>query len=180
MVNLGGTYQKEVVKKMMDEFGFKNFLSVPRVEKVVLNCGLGEATGNSQILEEIADHMARITGQKPVVTVSKRSIAAFKVRKGQTIGLKVTLRGARMYNFLEKLFRLTLPRLRDFRGLPIKNFDQSGNYTLGLRESNIFPELATIGQDKTRGFEITIVTNSQDLAKSKRLLELLGAAFQKT
>lgn len=179
MTNLAKLYKTEVVKKMVDEFKLKNRLSAPKIEKVVINCGLGEATSNPKLIDEVAEQIGKISGQKPIPTVSKRSISAFKLRKGQKIGLKVTLRGGRAFSFLEKLFKVALPRLRDFRGLPLSNFDQAGNYTLGLKELNIFPETATIPQDKIGGLEITIVTNSQDFQKSKRLLELLGMPFQK-
>lgn len=178
-MNSNSSDKQEIVKKLMNEFGAKNPMVVPKIEKVVINCGLGEATTNKQILDDVAKQLAAVTGQKPTTTLAKHSISAFKVRRGQAVGLKVTLRGARAYNFLEKLFKIALPRLRDFRGLSTKNFDDAGNYTLGLKESTIFPEIATIPQDLARGLEITIVVNSQNLEKSKRLLELLGVPFAK-
>lgn len=179
MSNLQDFYQQQVAKKLIAEFGLKNVYSCPKIEKVIVNCGLGEAVSNPKILEEVSDYIAKICGQRPVKTYARRSIAGFKLRRGQPIGLKVTLRGARMYNFLEKLFKLTLPRLRDFRGLSLANFDKWGNYTLGLKEIFVFPETATVPAEKAKGLEITIVTNSKDPAKSQRLLELLGMPFQK-
>ncbi len=179
MNNLAQFYKTEVAKIMADEFELENRLSCPKIEKVVINCGLGEATSSPKLIDEVAEQIAKIAGQKPVSTISKRSISAFKLRKGQKIGLKVTLRGRQAYSFLEKLFKVALPRLRDFRGLPKSNFDKAGNYTLGLKEINIFPETATMPQNKVRGLEITVVISSGDSTKSQRLLELLGMPFQK-
>lgn len=169
----------EVAKKLMEEFGLENRLACPKITKVVINCGLGEATSNSKIIEEVSQQIAAICGQKPVTTFAKSSISAFKLRKGQPVGLKVTLRAERMFKFLEKLFKVALPRLRDFRGLSLESFDKFGNYTLGLKEITIFPETAIVPSDKSKGLEITIVVENGDVEKSKRLLELLGMLFQK-
>lgn len=179
MSNLALIYKKEVVKKLVDEFKLASAMACPKIEKIVINCGLGEATTNPKLIEEASQVISAISGQKPAETRAKRSISAFKLKKGQAIGLKVTLRGKRMYSFLEKLFKIALPRLRDFRGLPVTNFDKAGNYTLGFAESNIFPEVATMPANLVKGVEVTIVINLGDLAKSKRLLELLGTPFAK-
>jgi len=171
-------YIKEVAPKIAQEFGIKNPMSYPKVLKVVLNMGVGQAVKNKEIIETLKKDLATITGQLPSVRRANVSIASFGIRAGMPVGLAVTLRGNRMYAFLDRLFSIVLPRLRDFRGAPLKNFDQSGNYTLGMSEQTIFPELE--GKTSTvHGLEIVIVTNTKDKEKSKRLLEELGMPFEK-
>lgn len=177
-MNLKQHYQDEVVPKLMSEFGIPNKLAVPRIIKVVLNIGLKEAVSDKGVLEKTSAWLGVITGQKPKVTRAKISIANFKVRAGDAVGLTVTLRGGRMYDFLTKLINIVLPRVRDFQGVPTKAFDKGGNYTLGLSEQIVFPEIEYSQIDKVRGLEVTLVTNSN--AKiAQRLLELLGLPFQK-
>lgn len=171
-------YKKEIVPKLAKEMGVKNPLAVPKIEKIVLNVGLGEALKDRGVLEKVSKQLAAISGQKAVVTLARRSIAGFKLRKGNAIGLKVTLRGRRMYNFLEKLITIVLPRVRDFRGVSPKSFDGFGNYTLGIKEQIVFPEIEFTEIDKIRGLEITIVTTAKDDRWGKRLLEFLGMPFQ--
>lgn len=171
-------YFKEVAPKIAQEFGIKNPMSYPKVVKVVLNMGVGQAVKNKEILETLKKDLAAITGQLPSVRRANVSIASFGIRAGMPVGLAVTLRGDRMYAFLDRLFSIVLPRLRDFRGVPLKNFDKQGNYTLGLSEQVIFPEIE--GKTSTvHGLEIVIVTNTKDKEKSKRLLEELGIPFEK-
>ncbi|MCJ7805380.1 50S ribosomal protein L5 [Patescibacteria group bacterium] len=172
-------YIKEIAPKIAQEFGIKNPMSYPKVVKVVLNMGVGQAVKNKEILETLKKDLAAITGQLPSVRRANVSIASFGIRAGMPVGLAVTLRGDRMYAFLDRLFSIVLPRLRDFRGAPLKNFDQSGNYTLGMSEQTIFPELE--GKTSTvHGLEIVIVTNTKDKEKSKRFLEELGMPFEKS
>ncbi|TAM75902.1 50S ribosomal protein L5, partial [bacterium] len=151
-------YQTEVRKHLIDRFGYANVMQVPRLEKVVLNMSVGDAVGNPKALEAAVNEMTAVSGQKPVITKAKKSIAAFKLREGMSIGCKVTLRGERMYAFLDKLFNIVLPRLRDFRGLSRKSFDGRGNYNMGLREQLVFPEISYDKVDKARGMDIVIVT----------------------
>ncbi len=172
-------YKKEVVPKLLERFGYKNIMQVPRLEKVVLNIGLGEAIQNAKALEAAQNDLALITGQRPVVTRAKKSIAAFRVRAGMPIGLKVTLRGERMYHFLEKLMNITLPRIRDFQGVPRNSFDGRGNYTLGLKEQIVFPEIDYDKIDKVRGLEISIITTAESDEEGRALLEELGMPFAK-
>lgn len=172
-------YEKEIVPKLLTEFGLKNKLAAFKLEKIVINVGLGEALTNENIIEKVSQELAIICGQKPKVTVAKRSISSFKLRAGQAIGLKVTLRGKRMYDFLLKLISVVLPRVRDFRGVSPKSFDGKGNYTLGFTDQTIFPEIAFDKIDKIRGFEITIVTTADTDKKAYRFLELLGMPFSK-
>ncbi len=162
----------------MPEFGYKNVMQAPRLEKVVFNIGLGEAISNAKALEAAEKDLAAISGQHPVITRSKKSIAAFKLRTGMPIGMRVTLRGRRMYEFMDKLMNAVLPRLRDFQGVPRNSFDGRGNYTLGLKEQMIFPEIDYDKVDKIRGLEITIVTTAKTDAEGRRLLEHLGMPFQ--
>lgn len=162
----------------MPEFGYRNVMEAPRVEKVVLNIGLGEATQNQKALESAEKDLTAITGQHPVVTRAKKSIAAFKIRTGMPIGLRVTLRGRRMWEFLDKLMNAVLPRIRDFQGVPRNAFDGRGNYTLGLKEQTIFPEIEYDKIEKVRGLEITVVTTARSDAEGRRLLELLGMPFR--
>jgi len=170
-------YATEIVPALTKHFEYTNPMQVPRLEKIVVNIGLGEALTNAKAVDAAAGDLQLITGQKPIVTRAKRSIAQFRVRTGNPIGLKVTLRGERMWDFLERLTRLSLPRIRDFRGVPGKSFDGRGNYSLGLREQLAFPEIDYDKVDRLRGLEISIVTTAKTDEESKHLLELLGMPF---
>ena len=172
-------YQTEVRKKIQDQFGIKNPMAVPRIEKVVLNMGMGEAISNAKILDSAVDELGQITGQKPIITKAKKSIASFKLREGQAIGAMVTLRGEKMWDFLDRLISPALPRVRDFRGVPSKSFDGRGNYTLGVRDHLIFPEIDITKVDKSKGMNITIVTNAKDDDQARFLLRELGLPFTK-
>ena len=172
-------YQKEVRKKIQDEFGIKNIMAVPKIEKIVLNMGIGEAIQNMKVLDNAVDELAQITGQKPVVTKAKKSIASFKLREGQSIGTMVTLRGEKMYEFLDRLINIALPRVRDFRGVATKAFDGRGNYTLGIRDHFIFPEIDISKVDKSKGMNITIVTSAKNDEQARFLLRELGMPFGK-
>ncbi|HXH40914.1 MAG TPA: 50S ribosomal protein L5 [Thermoanaerobaculia bacterium] len=172
-------YQTEVRKKLQEQFGIKNPMAVPKVEKVVLNMGMGEAISNAKILDSAVDELGQITGQKPIITKAKKSIASFKLREGQSIGAMVTLRGEKMYEFLDRLISTALPRVRDFRGVPSKSFDGRGNYTLGIRDHLIFPEIDITKVDKSKGMNITIVTNAKDDEQARFLLRELGLPFTK-
>ena len=172
-------YTKEVRKKIQDEFQIKNPMAVPKIEKVVINMGLGEAISNAKILDAATDELGQISGQKPVVTKAKKSIASFKLREGQSIGTMVTLRGEKMYEFLDRLISTALPRVRDFRGVPSKSFDGRGNYTLGIRDHLIFPEIDITKVDKSKGMNITIVTSAKDDEQARFLLRELGMPFGK-
>ncbi|MCX8126725.1 MAG: 50S ribosomal protein L5 [Dehalococcoidia bacterium] len=178
MVRLQEKYHKEVVPKLIPEFGYRNVMEAPRIEKVVVNIGLGEAIQNPKALESAERDLAAITGQRPAITRAKKSIAAFKLRAGMPIGLRVTIRGRRMWEFLDKLMNAVLPRIRDFQGVPRNAFDGRGNYTLGLKEQTIFPEIEYDKIDKVRGLEITIVTTARTDPEGRRLLELLGMPFR--
>ena len=178
MSRLKDRYLKEVVPSLRKEFGYRNVMAVPKVEKVVLNMGLGEATQNVKIVDTGADELGRITGQKPVVRRAKKSIAQFKVRKGMPIGVMVTLRGARIYEFLDRLITIALPRVRDFRGVSAKGFDGRGNFTLGLRDQLIFPEIDYMKVDKGRGMNISVVTTARTDQEARRLLQLMGMPFK--
>ena len=173
------TYMKEVRKKLQSEFGIKNPMAVPKIEKVVLNMGMGEAISNAKILDAAVDELSQITGQKPVVTKAKKSIASFKLREGQAIGTMVTLRGDKMYEFLDRLINIALPRVRDFRGVPTRSFDGRGNYTLGIRDHVIFPEIDAGKVDKSKGMNITIVTTAKNDEQARFLLRELGMPFGK-
>jgi len=170
-------YKENVVPQMMREMGYKNVMEVPRLEKIVVNVGLGEALQNAQALDHAVRDIATITGQHPVITRARKSIAAFKLRAGAPIGVKVTLRGDRMYDFLDRLCNIALPRQRDFRGVSPDSFDGRGNYTLGLREQLVWPEIDYDSIDRARGMEITIVTTAKSDEEGRRLLELLGMPF---
>ncbi len=173
-------YIKDVRPKIMDEFGIKNVMAVPKITKVVINIGLKEALSDKGVLEKAKSQLTEIGGQLPKITRAKKSIANFKLREGDPVGLTVTLRGKRMDDFLTKLFTIVLPRVRDFQGVPSTSFDKSGNYTLGFSEQIVFPEIDYSKIDKIRGLEITLVIkNSQGAGRSKRLLELLGMPFRK-
>jgi len=171
-------YEKEVFKTLVSEFGIKNKMAVPKINKVVLNVGMGSIAKNKEVVENLKKDLAAISGQKPAVKVAKVSIASFGLRRGMPVGLAVTLRREMMYAFLDRLFSIVLPRLRDFRGVSRKSFDKSGNYTLGVTEHIIFPE-ADITKGTPHGLEITIVVNSGNKEVSERLLELLGMPFEK-
>ncbi|AQS57975.1 50S ribosomal protein L5 [Desulforamulus ferrireducens] len=179
MARLKEKYLNEVLPAMMQKFGYKNVMQVPKVEKVVINVGLGEAIQNSKAVDAAVGDLMAITGQKPITTKAKKSIAAFKLRAGMTIGAKVTLRGDRMYEFVDKLFNIALPRVRDFRGVSDKSFDGRGNYTLGLKEQLIFPEIEYDKIDKVRGMDITFVTTAKTDEEARELLRLMGMPFVK-
>jgi large subunit ribosomal protein L5 len=172
-------YFSEIAPALTEQFNYPNLLAVPRVQKVVLNIGIGEAIQNARALDAASRDLAAITGQKPLVRRAKKSIAAFKLREGMAVGLMVTLRGDRMYDFLDRLLNLALPRVRDFRGVPTRSFDGRGNYTLGLREQLIFPEIEYDKVDRVRGLEVTIVTSATSDIEARRLLELMGVPFQR-
>ncbi len=171
-------YTKEVAPAIAKEFDIKNPMAVPRLEKVVINMGMGEAIANAKILDTAADEIRVITGQKPVVTKAKKSIASFKLRQGMPIGVMVTLRGERMYEFFDRLISIALPRVRDFRGVSPKAFDGRGNYTLGVKEQLIFPEIDFNKVDKTRGMNISIVTTARNDEQARSLLKALGMPFR--
>ena len=172
-------YNKEVRKKVQDEFKIKNPMAVPKVEKVVLNMGVGEAIQNAKLLDAAVEELSLITGQKPVITKAKKSIASFKLREGQSIGTMVTLRGEKMYEFLDRLINIALPRVRDFRGVATRSFDGRGNYTLGIRDHLIFPEIDVAKVDKSKGMNITIVTTAKNDEQARFLLRELGMPFGK-
>ncbi|HET7434989.1 MAG TPA: 50S ribosomal protein L5 [Thermoanaerobaculia bacterium] len=172
-------YTNEVRKKLQSEFQIKSVMAVPKIEKVVLNMGMGEAISNQKILDAAVEELATITGQKPVVTRAKKSIAAFKLREGVPIGTMVTLRGDKMYEFLDRLINIALPRVRDFRGVAAKSFDGRGNYTLGIRDHLIFPEIDPVKVDKSKGMNITIVTTASNDEQARFLLRELGMPFNK-
>lgn len=172
-------YQKEVKVALAKEFNIKNTFAVPKVEKVVINMGIGSISKNQQQIDALKKDLAAVTGQLPSTRNAKVSIASFSLREGMPVGLSATLRGERMYSFLDRLFSIVLPRLRDFRGVSLKSFDKMGNYTLGFDEHTVFPEIDSTKSASAHGFEITIVTTAKDVEQSKRLLELMGMPFQK-
>lgn len=174
---LRDTYRQEIVPAMMSEFGFSNNMRVPRVEKIVVNIGLGEALTNGRAMESATRDLMTITGQKPIVTRARKSIAGFKLRAGNPIGTCVTLRGDRMYHFLDRLVNTALPRIRDFRGISRRGFDGRGNFSIGIREQIIFPEIDYNQIDRFRGLQVTIITSARNDAESIRLLELFGMPF---
>jgi large subunit ribosomal protein L5 len=178
MSRLRDRYLKDVVPGLQKEFGYSNIMAVPKVTKVVVNMGLGEATSNAKIVDVAADELARITGQKAVTRRAKKSIAQFKVRQGMAIGASVTLRGDRMYEFLDRLIAIALPRVRDFRGVSPRGFDGRGNYTLGLRDQLMFPEIDYMKVDKGRGMNISFVTTAKTDEEARRLLQLIGVPFR--
>ncbi len=178
MSRLKERYDKEVVAALKTEFGYTNVMAIPKITKVVVNMGLGEATSNAKIAETGADEIARITGQKPVVTRAKKSIAQFKLRKGMPIGAMVTLRGERMWEFLDRLVSVALPRVRDFRGVSARGFDGRGNFTLGLKDQLLVPEIDYMKVDKARGMNISVVTTAKTDQESRKLLQLLGMPFR--
>ena len=171
-------YQQDVIPALKKEFGYANVMAVPKIQKVVVNMGLGEATSNVKIIDTGADELGRITGQKPVTRRSKKSIAQFKVRKGQPVGTMVTLRGARMWEFLDRLMNIALPRVRDFKGVSPKGFDGRGNYTLGLRDQLLFPEIDYMKVDKARGMNVSVVTTAKTDEEARKLLQFIGMPFR--
>jgi len=177
MSSLKERYKKEVIPSLMELYGYKNIMQAPRLEKVVLNIGLGEAVQNAKALEAAERDLTAISGQHPVITRAKKSIAAFRLREGMPIGLKVTLRGERMYHFFDKLVNVTLPRMREFHGVSRDSFDGQGNYTLGFKEQLVFPEVDYDKIDKVRGLEVSIVTTAKTGEEGRHLLELLGMPF---
>jgi large subunit ribosomal protein L5 len=180
MTRLKEKYQKEVVPALQKEFGYKNVMAVPRIEKVVVNMGLGEATANAKLIDTGADEVARITGQKPVTRRAKKSIAAFKVRKGMPIASMVTLRGERMWEFLDRLMNIALPRVRDFKGVSPRGFDGRGNYTLGLRDQLLFLEIDYMKVDKARGMNVSVVTTAKTDEEARKLLQSIGMPFRQS
>jgi large subunit ribosomal protein L5 len=178
MSRLRERYEKEVAPALKKEFGYSNVMAIPKIDKIVVNMGLGEATQNAKIADTGADEIARITGQKPVITRAKKSIAQFKLRKGMPVGTMVTLRGERMWDFLDRLISVALPRVRDFRGVSPRGFDGRGNYTLGLKDQLLFPEIDYMKVDKARGMNISVVTTAKSDEESRKLLQLLGMPFR--
>lgn len=172
-------YEKEIIKKLMEEFSVNNYLSLPKIEKIVVNVGLGEALTNASSIEKAVGDLSVITGQRPVVTKSKKAISNFKIKIGDKIGAKVTLRKYKMWSMLDRLINLALPRVKDFRGVSNRSFDDKGNLTIGFKEQTVFPEVDSTRIDKLRGLEITIVVKNSNKEKSKRLFEMLGMPFEK-
>ena len=172
-------YRKEIVPSLKEEFSYKNIMEVPRLEKVVVNMGVKEARDDVKVIDQLATDIGLITGQKPLVTKAKKSIAGFKVRQGMPIGIKVTLRGKQMYEFIDRLFNIAMPRIRDFRGCSTNSFDRTGNYTLGIQEQTIFPEIEFDRVKIVKGMDITFVTSASNKEEAKKLLEKLGLPFRK-
>ena len=179
MNRLRQKYENEVKNQMVEKFGYKSVMQIPTIDKIVINMGIGDAVSNSKVLDEAVAELALITGQKPVITRAKKSIAGFRLREGMPIGCKVTLRGERMYDFLDKLVSISLPRVRDFRGVSKKSFDGRGNYTLGVKEQFIFPEINFEQVTRVRGMDIVIVTTANTDEEARRLLQELGFPFAK-
>ena len=179
MPNLKAKYRAEVAPALMQKFGYKSVMQIPRIEKVVVNVGCGEARDNAKVLEAVVGDLGKITGQKPIITKAKKSVANFKLREGMPIGVRVTLRKDAMWDFLDKLMNFALPRVRDFRGIPDRGFDGRGNFTLGLKEHTIFPEMEADRVDNPVGMNITIVTTATTDKESKLMLEQLGMPFRK-
>ena len=175
--NLKAKYQQEVAPALMQKFGYKSPMQIPRLEKIVVNCACGEARDNAKVLEAVVGDLTKITGQKAIITKAKKSVANFKLREGMPIGAKVTLRGDRMWEFLDRLFNVALPRVRDFRGINPNAFDGRGNYALGLKEQLIFPEIEYDKIDKIRGLDVVFCTTAQTDEEAKELLTLIGAPF---
>ncbi|MFQ7450118.1 MAG: 50S ribosomal protein L5 [Flavonifractor plautii] len=175
--NLKAKYQAEVAPALMQKFGYKSVMQIPKIDKIVVNCGRGEARDNSKVLEAVVGDLTKITGQKAIITKAKKSVANFKLREGMPIGAKVTLRGDRMWEFLDRLFNVALPRVRDFRGINPNAFDGRGNYGLGIKEQLIFPEIEYDKIDKIRGLDVVICTTAKTDEEAKELLSLIGAPF---
>jgi large subunit ribosomal protein L5 len=178
MNRLRQRYQKEIAPALKKEFGYTNVMAIPKIQKIVVNMGLGEATSNAKIADVGADELSRITGQKAVIRRATKSIAQFKLRQGMPVGAMVTLRGERMYEFLDRLISIALPRVRDFRGVSAKGFDGRGNYTLGLRDQLLFPEIDYMKVDKARGMNVSMVTTAKTDEEARKLLQLLGLPFR--
>lgn len=179
MSRLKEKYTKEVIPALIEKFSYKSIMQAPKVEKIVINMGVGDAVSNAKNLDNAVGELALIAGQKPIITKAKKSVAAFRLREGMPIGAKVTLRGIRMYEFLDKLINVALPRVRDFHGVSVKSFDGRGNYTLGVKEQLIFPEVDYDNVDKVRGMDIVIVTTANSDEEGRELLAQLGMPFQK-
>ena len=178
VIRLRDKYRADVIPALQKEFGYKNIMAVPRVTKVVVNMGLGEATSNAKVVDTGAEELGKITGQKAAVRKAKKSIAQFKVRQGMPIGAMVTLRGDRMYEFLDRLMNIALPRVRDFRGVSAKGFDGRGNYTLGLKDQLLFPEIDYMKVDKARGMNVSVVTTAKTDEEARKLLQFIGMPFR--
>lgn len=176
---MAGKYNNEVAKQLMEKFGYKNVMQIPKLEKIVINMGLGSGKDNPKVIKAAVDELATITGQAPVVTKAKKSVANFKVREGMSVGAKVTLRGERMYEFLDRFISISLPRVRDFRGVNPNSFDGRGNYTLGIKEQLIFPEINIDQVETVRGMDITFVTTAKTDEEARELLKLMGMPFSK-
>jgi large subunit ribosomal protein L5 len=179
MARLQQHYREKIVPELKASLGLTNPMEVPRITKITVNMGVGEAVADKKIMDNAVGDLTRITGQKPIVTKARKSVASFKVRDGQQVGCKVTLRGARMYEFLDRLINIAIPRIRDFRGLPTRSFDAQGNYSLGVREQIIFPEIAYDAIDQVRGMDITITTTAKDSKQGKALLEAFNFPFRR-
>jgi len=178
MSRLRERYQKEIVPALAKEYSYKNVMAIPKLEKIVINIGMGEAIQNSKLLDAAVDELSLIAGQRPVITRAKKSIASFKLRQGMAVGCMITLRGERMYEFLDRMVSVALPRVRDFRGLPTKSFDGRGNYTIGLRDQLIFPEIDYAKVNKIKGMNITLATTAKTDDEARTLLRLLGIPFR--
>ncbi|NGP90154.1 50S ribosomal protein L5 [Fodinibius halophilus] len=176
---LNTQYKDEIISSLEEQFDYESVMAVPKLEKIVINCGVGEAVENEKFLDTVVENVAKITGQRPVTTKAKKSISNFKIRDGQPIGCKVTLRGKQMYEFLDRLINLALPRTRDFQGVPDKSFDGRGNYTLGIKDHTIFPEINTDNVDNVHGLDVTFVTNAETDEEAYALLKGFGMPFQK-
>ena len=179
MARLQQHYREKIVPELKASLGLTNPMEVPRITKITVNMGVGEAVADKKIMDNAVGDLTKITGQKPIVTKARKSVASFKVRGGQQVGCKVTLRGARMYEFLDRLINIAIPRIRDFRGLPIRSFDTQGNYSLGVREQIIFPEIAYDAIDQIRGMDITITTTAKDVKQGRALLEAFNFPFRR-
>ena len=179
MARLKDYYIETVAPELMKKYGYKSVMQIPKIEKIVINCGCGDARDNSKIIDSVMNDLGLITGQKPVVCRAKKSVANFKVREGQAIGVKVTLRGAKMYEFMDRFFNVALPRVRDFRGINGNSFDGRGNYTMGLKEQLIFPEIDYDKIDAVRGMDISFITTATTDEEAKELLKLMGAPFER-
>lgn len=179
MARLAGKYKNEVAKQLMEKFGYNNVMQIPKLDKIVINMGLGSGKDNPKVIKAAVDELATITGQAPVVTKAKKSVANFKVREGMSVGAKVTLRGERMYEFLDRFVTISLPRVRDFRGVNPNSFDGRGNYTLGIKEQLIFPEINIDQVETVRGMDITFVTTAATDEEARELLKLMGMPFSK-
>ncbi|WP_018124739.1 50S ribosomal protein L5 [Desulfovibrio oxyclinae] len=179
MTRLESVYKEKVVSELQKEFGYKSPMEIPRLQKISLNIGLGEGSQNNKLIEDAVEELSRIAGQRAVVTRAKKSIAAFKLREGMPVGVRVTVREDRMWDFYDKLVNFALPRVRDFRGVPDRGFDGRGNFTLGVKEHTIFPELEIDGVERVKGMNITVVTSAKTDKEGKKLLDLLGMPFKK-